>query len=583
MRIPAILGLVAACLVYDVTAKSRVVIHREEIISDDVTIQDDVIIEIVESSCSPSPCHNNGTCIKFGDDDFMCTCQHGYYGNVCQNKIPCTGDTCLNGGTCVTLSRRRFSCQCRDGYHGNRCENASPCLSDPCKHGSTCNVVPTSGEPTLDVPVILYIHKVDETSTDRPRLVYDDLTYQCTCHPGYFGRECEKRMPCQSKPCFNGGSCTDLDENNFRCTCPGGKTGFRCESDVTCDSGEEFAKQNNAYMSDAEIRRPLIRGRTKDATCNFGYYSRRWTRQTTIRCEEEGFWTMSFECKPVACRIRDLDRAFVVGDRSGNVTFGETINYKCQDGYQMTGNGSVECTFDRQRYYNNNYRPYYEQSFLSLGVLKPLGEQWPVCLPIEGCSNPPPIEGASLVSVNSTKEYGEAEYTCSPGYSPMGDGKSRCWKIGQERIYDGRNSKTYSSDKFEWIFLPKCERLCEVGLGRAGNRSNIMVKVTKCSTTSFARYPRESCEEPVIHQVKKDDANKHYSSMVFYGEDLCVSFSRLTVKRYEEVNYEQNTSKCFNFCIPHHHGFYRAIVQDNMIYSRGKLSLERIVYKYQTL
>ena len=35
--------------------------------------------------------------------------------------------------------------------------------------------------------------------------------------------------PCASAPCYNGGSCRNIDQSAFECICPVGFLGDRCE------------------------------------------------------------------------------------------------------------------------------------------------------------------------------------------------------------------------------------------------------------------------------------------------------------------------------------------------------------------
>ncbi|KAK5913900.1 hypothetical protein CgunFtcFv8_008384 [Champsocephalus gunnari] len=58
---------------------------------------------------------------------------------------------------------------------------------------------------------------------------------RCTCHPGYGGPQCQHRSNegCSSKPCQNGGLCTEETSfPYFHCQCPSGWTGKRCEQDI---------------------------------------------------------------------------------------------------------------------------------------------------------------------------------------------------------------------------------------------------------------------------------------------------------------------------------------------------------------
>ncbi|XP_078343207.1 uncharacterized protein LOC144628957 isoform X2 [Oculina patagonica] len=56
--------------------------------------------------------------------------------------------------------------------------------------------------------------------------------FLCSCQPGYTGKQCDTNIDdCQGQPCFNNGTCHDL-VNNYTCTCAHGFRGFNCEEDI---------------------------------------------------------------------------------------------------------------------------------------------------------------------------------------------------------------------------------------------------------------------------------------------------------------------------------------------------------------
>ncbi|XP_033933810.1 delta-like protein C [Pseudochaenichthys georgianus] len=66
-------------------------------------------------------------------------------------------------------------------------------------------------------------------------------SYTCTCRPGFTGKNCEiETNECDSNPCKNGGSCTDL-EDDYSCACPQGFYEKNCEIiAMTCADGPCF-------------------------------------------------------------------------------------------------------------------------------------------------------------------------------------------------------------------------------------------------------------------------------------------------------------------------------------------------------
>lgn len=56
--------------------------------------------------------------------------------------------------------------------------------------------------------------------------------YQCTCAPGWTGTNCETNVnECASTPCKNAGNCID-QVNKYICNCTSGWTGTHCETNV---------------------------------------------------------------------------------------------------------------------------------------------------------------------------------------------------------------------------------------------------------------------------------------------------------------------------------------------------------------
>ncbi|XP_067831244.1 delta-like protein C [Heptranchias perlo] len=141
-------------------------------------------------------CNNNyGYCERPGE----CKCRIGWQGRFCDQCIRYPG--CLHG-----MCQQPWQCNCQEGWGGLFCnQDLNYCTNHkPCRNGATC------------------------TNTGQG-------SYTCSCKPGFSGTNCEIEMnECESNPCKNGGSCTDL-ENNYTCTCPQGFYGKNCEiSAMTC-------------------------------------------------------------------------------------------------------------------------------------------------------------------------------------------------------------------------------------------------------------------------------------------------------------------------------------------------------------
>ncbi|KAK3585362.1 hypothetical protein CHS0354_004635 [Potamilus streckersoni] len=80
-------------------------------------------ITINIDECSSSPCQNGGSCVD-KVNGFLCTCQLGFNGPVCETNIDeCSSSPCQNGGSCVDQVNG-YSCTCPDGFNGLVCSAA---------------------------------------------------------------------------------------------------------------------------------------------------------------------------------------------------------------------------------------------------------------------------------------------------------------------------------------------------------------------------------------------------------------------------------------------------------------------------
>ncbi|XP_029026170.1 delta-like protein C [Betta splendens] len=149
----------------------------------------------------PGGCSDKGFCEAPG----ACVCQQGWQGERCQQCARHPG--CLHG-TC----QQPWQCNCREGWGGLYCDqDLNYCTNHkPCQNGASC------------------------TNTGQG-------SYTCACRPGFAGVNCEVQSnECDSGPCRNGGSCTDL-QSDYSCACPQGFYGKNCEvSAMTCADGPCF-------------------------------------------------------------------------------------------------------------------------------------------------------------------------------------------------------------------------------------------------------------------------------------------------------------------------------------------------------
>uniref|UniRef100_A0A8C9W046 Neurogenic locus notch homolog protein 1 n=1 Tax=Scleropages formosus TaxID=113540 RepID=A0A8C9W046_SCLFO len=156
------------------------------------------------NECLSDPCDPRGTytCVQL-TNSYRCECRTGYTGKHCNTVFDgCKGKPCRNGGTCAVASNtpHGFICKCPPGYTGSTCEyDARSCGSLHCRNGGTC----ISG------------HK----------------SPSCLCTVAFTGPECQYLVdsPCNSNPCYNGGTCEYVSEDHlYHCVCPTNFNGLLC-------------------------------------------------------------------------------------------------------------------------------------------------------------------------------------------------------------------------------------------------------------------------------------------------------------------------------------------------------------------
>ncbi|KAL0197051.1 hypothetical protein M9458_005591, partial [Cirrhinus mrigala] len=121
-------------------------------------------------------------------------CRPGYIGLLCQHRDPCHRSPCLNGAACksqVANAIPQYTCVCQRGFRGQDCSLIDACATNPCANGARC------------------------TNWNNH--------YNCSCPPGYQGKNCRNDIDECRKPgkCLNGGICMNT-QGSFRCECLAG-------------------------------------------------------------------------------------------------------------------------------------------------------------------------------------------------------------------------------------------------------------------------------------------------------------------------------------------------------------------------
>lgn len=226
-----------------------------------------------------NPCHNSGTCVTTGLDQYKCIdCAPGYTGSRCDQTIDqcLTFNPCRNGAECLSKVNDYF-CKCQDGYTGvncsirieiecmkNKCQNNSPCVPNRLKSPEQENIVGY----TCDCS---FVPGFEGTYCEKPidlcrNVTCGDYGYcekgECLCNPRI--PFCQRDQKCLNHICLNGGTCVDVIEGtttHARCICPAGMTGEKCEHSFYCETlGDKICKNksqcnvfNGNYRCDCEL------------------------------------------------------------------------------------------------------------------------------------------------------------------------------------------------------------------------------------------------------------------------------------------------------------------------------------------
>ncbi|KAL8605787.1 hypothetical protein ACOMHN_011149 [Nucella lapillus] len=193
-------------------------------------------------------CKNNATCAMSEDGRYNCTCPPSYHGLECQYYNRCHGEPCKNG-TC-NRNEALPLCHCDPGFSGPVCDQYNPCLTGPCGGHGKCMLLPPSGPlEDGDLPYECECHRgwwgLQCQFPDRCHLGTcqngaicrntPSKNYKCDCISSHhYGDHCEYTDPCYSNPCLNAGHCRNLTNTQYNCTCLPGYAGERCQHETSC-------------------------------------------------------------------------------------------------------------------------------------------------------------------------------------------------------------------------------------------------------------------------------------------------------------------------------------------------------------
>ncbi|CAH1264751.1 PTPRA [Branchiostoma lanceolatum] len=181
----------------------------------------------------------------------------------CKEPDPCKKNPCEHG-ECETKDGD-YTCKCYRRWTGKNCNkrDRNGCWSNPCQHGDCVPEEPWryGGYPGMHGFAEYYnceCHsgwsgrncelKIDPCASDpcqRGFCVEDRGGYKCRCHPGWTGKDCNQEDdPCKEKPCQHG-YCV-RDRSGHKCRCQPGWTGKNCHIRI------DFCKENQCQHGTCE-------------------------------------------------------------------------------------------------------------------------------------------------------------------------------------------------------------------------------------------------------------------------------------------------------------------------------------------
>merc|ERR1719428_379199 len=263
--------------------------------------------------CEISECGENGKCVD-GDSDYTCDCNEGFKNTLTEAGL----DTCVQIDECDTQGGEgkctengachdetlKYKCECDEGYKNEDDEDGL----------DTCTPV-ICGEPP----------EIADASTPMKGVKIpfpDSVTFSCMSGFSLDG--------------------TNTGATSFDITCEADKS-FSGEKECQPIKCGETATVEKATVNATELKFPEVAG----YTCDKGYTTSGMAngmKKFSTACTAEGMITETEECKPVRCGkpVAVLFARFPLN----SVTFGEKVEYVCQEGYTTTGEADGEAKFE---------------------------------------------------------------------------------------------------------------------------------------------------------------------------------------------------------------------------------------------
>ncbi|XP_037393770.1 E-selectin-like [Pygocentrus nattereri] len=187
--------------------------------------------------------------------------------------------------------------------------------------------------------------------------------HTCKCFEGFYGEECQHVVKCQAE------EISAPDHGSVNCVHPNGNFSYDSQCEYTCNEGYQVVgsqrtqcKASAAWSTKPPTCEPFrcptledpVNGRMKCSggsfgsscsfSCNYGFNLQ---GAPEITCTESPVWSQEKPyCEAIRCQLPDVQAPLNFGcsGSSDNHTVNLTCYFSCDEGFELQGPASTECT-----------------------------------------------------------------------------------------------------------------------------------------------------------------------------------------------------------------------------------------------
>ena len=253
-------------------------------------------------------CNGHGYAAQAGPVCNCSSCDSGYYGVHCENKVDEGEKVCNGNGSWAekwyngsTYYFDGGGCMCKTGYYGRRCETTNP--DEVCSgHGvigqyayGYCSCLDGwSGEnceieqPTKECGIL-----IENGSQYSGYPVYINDEVFCQCQTGYYGEKCEQKC---TNSCTNGSPV--YKDGKCQCVCTSNTSEkYYADTCVTCPSCKHGTFNSGTALYNVATQ-------SCECECFSGYYGTNCENQcsSSATCNGHGYTRYNAETQSCECR-----------------------------------------------------------------------------------------------------------------------------------------------------------------------------------------------------------------------------------------------------------------------------------------